>query len=71
MFLYGKNSVLERLDFNPRSVNSIADCVNFVLRDSNRHGQLVCQGLEHVAQHTWDKAAEHLENVFMKIMNNQ
>lgn len=53
---------------NPKDPEVIADAICKILNDSGFRQQLIQKGIDHVAQHTWDRAAERLETIFANIL---
>ena len=54
---------------NPKDPEAIADAICKVLNDSGFRQQLIGNGIDHVAQHTWDRAAEQLETIFANLLS--
>jgi glycosyltransferase involved in cell wall biosynthesis len=53
---------------DPKDPEAIANSIIKVLYDSNLRERMIQNGSAHVAQHTWDRSAERLENIFDKLL---
>jgi glycosyltransferase involved in cell wall biosynthesis len=53
---------------DPKDPEAFAHAICKVLYDRNLRQQMIQSGFAHVAQHTWERSAERLENIFANIV---
>ena len=53
---------------DPKDSEAIADAIRKVLYDSDLSDKMIKNGNTHAAQHTWERSAKRLENIFKNIL---
>ncbi len=56
---------------DPQDPEAIAHAISKVLYDTNLRRQMIQSGCVHAAQHTWERSAQRLENIFVDLMESR
>jgi glycosyltransferase involved in cell wall biosynthesis len=59
----GDAAILE----DPKDPEAFANAITKVLNDTSLRQRMIQSGCDHAAQHSWERAAERLENIFANL----